>query len=219
MSKPSDYYLAARPEVTHLLPEKYTKVLEIGCGEGNFKKNLTQPCEYWGIEPVKETAEIAKKNLFKVLNGTYQEMHTELPDKYFDLVICNDVIEHMVDHDQFLEMIKGKLADDGCIVGSIPNVRFVGNLIELLFKRDWRYRDDGILDRTHLRFFTLKSLKRTFLEHNYTILEFKGINTALPKLRSLKKIIKHLLFRLLEIITLGGSRDIKYLQIGFRIKR
>lgn len=219
MGKSNNYYLGARPEVTDFLPEYYTKVLEIGCGEGNFSNNLTQTCEYWGIEPVKETAEIARNNLFKVLNGRYEDVQTELPNNYFDLIICNDVIEHMVDHDQFLEDIKQKLLPGACLVGSIPNVRFIGNLIELLFKRDWQYRDEGILDRTHLRFFTEKSLKRSFTKHKYKIDMFHGINSALPKLRSLKKIIKYLLFRLTEIITLGGTRDIKYLQFAFRIKQ
>lgn len=212
------YYLGTRPELKPFLPDNYTKVLEIGCGEGNFIKNLTKQCEYWGIEPTEHAAAIAEQNLFSVLHGTYQDVHAKLPERYFDLIICNDVIEHMVDHDRFLEEIKQKLSPDGCLVGSIPNVRFIGNLIEVLFKRDWRYREDGILDRTHLRFFTEKSLKRTFEQHNYKIVKLQGINSALPRLRSLKKIIKYILYRLTELITLGGSRDIKYLQFAFRIR-
>ncbi len=219
MSNPADYYFGIRPELRPFLPQQYNKVLEIGCGEGNFISNLTHKCEYWGIEPTHNAAESAKRKLFKVLQGTYDDVKAVLPEQYFDLIICNDVIEHMVDHDQFLEDIKQKLSPTGCLVGSIPNVRFIGNLIEILIKRDWRYRDDGILDRTHLRFFTGKSLKRTFEQHSYKVEKLQGINSALPKFRSLKKIVKHILYRLTELITLGNTRDIKYLQFAFRVKK
>lgn len=214
----SKYYGGIRPEVASILPGHYSKVLEIGCGEGNFSHSLTLPCECWGIEPVIAAAEIAKTKLFKVLRGTYQEVQSALPDNYFDLIICNDVIEHMVDPGEFLEMIKLKLSDDACLVGSVPNVRFVGNLKELLLERDWQYKDGGILDRTHLRFFTQKSLQRTLQEHQYRIEIFEGINSSLPKWRSLRKLIRYVGYRLTEVLTLGSTRDIKYRQFAFRIR-
>lgn len=80
-----------------------------------------------------------------------------LPDQHFDMVICNDVIEHMVDHDHFLEHIKTKMRPGACIVGSIPNVRHLTALFKLLVAKDWPYSASGILDRTHLRFFTENS--------------------------------------------------------------
>lgn len=210
------YYDYARSEVAEFLPSQYLKVLEIGCGEGNFRSNMKDSCEYWGVEPFGDASKTASHKLYKVLMGTYEEVFDQLPDNYFDLIICNDVIEHMHDHDLFLQSIKQKMTRDGVIIGSVPNVRYLKNLFSLLIEKDWMYKDAGILDRTHLRFFTYKSLKRIFLENNYLIEELHGINAIEFKFRSAKRfmqsIIASLLFRLL-----GG--DTRYLQFGFRIRR
>jgi 2-polyprenyl-3-methyl-5-hydroxy-6-metoxy-1,4-benzoquinol methylase len=206
MSSRSQYHEGIRPEVVKFIPGTYSKVLEIGCGEGNFSSHFNQQCEYWGVEPFQAAAGIASNKLFKVLAGTYEEVYEQLPDGYFDLIVCNDVIEHMVNYDAFFQTIKRKMKKDSFIMGSIPNVRFFGNLTELLIKKDWEYKDSGILDRTHLRFFTEKSIKRTFIEHKFIIEEFCGIcgysSTNLKKW--------------LQICVLGG--DTRFLQFGFRIK-
>jgi len=206
MDTPSLYYEGIRPEVVKFIPSLYSKVLEIGCGEGNFHTHINQKCEYWGVEPFQAAAKIASSRLFKVLTGTYEEVYDQLPDSYFDLVICNDVIEHMLDYGAFFQTIKHKMKKGSFIIGSIPNVRFFPNLTELLIEKDWEYKDSGILDRTHLRFFTEKSLKRTFIEHEFIIEEFCGICRYSSK--NLKE--------WLQIYILGG--DTRFLQFGFRIK-
>ncbi len=177
MKKKMLYYQRQRPEIAMLLPRQYSKVLDIGCGAGKFRDNLTQENEYWGIEPVDSIAKIASEKLDKVLIGTYQEIHSHIPNDYFDLVICNDVIEHMPDHEEFFQSIKAKIKKDGCLIVSIPNVRYISNLFELLVKKDWEYKNRGILDRTHLRFFTKKSLIRTITDNGFTIVIFTGINS------------------------------------------
>ena len=103
-----EYYDQVRPEVARLLPENYSKVLEIGCGKGLFRNNLTKENEYWGVEPVESQAKEAEKHLDKVLHGIYDDVADEIPDHEFDLVVCNDVIEHMVDHEKFFRDIKKK---------------------------------------------------------------------------------------------------------------
>lgn len=70
MSESSVYYNQSRPEVAQFLPPDYEKVLEIGCSEGNFRSNLKESCEYWGIEPVKSVAEVAAtRNLHRGFDG------------------------------------------------------------------------------------------------------------------------------------------------------
>lgn len=211
MTKESSYYSNIRAEVAAFLPKRYHRVLEIGCGAGNFYGNVNQHCEYWGIEPFQPAAKIAAKTYDRVLMGPYEEVLEELPGDYFDLVICNDVIEHMTDHNMFFQTIKHKMAKDSYIVGSVPNVRYFYNLLELLVRKDWLYRDDGILDRTHMRFFTERSLKRTFAENNFVIEELHGINRMPIKSTSIKDVIK------LFLIYFIGT-DSQFLQFGFRIR-
>ena len=209
MNNSTEYYQTERREVSGLLPKQYSKVLEIGCGAGRFRNNLNQEHEYWGVEPVESIAKLSKEKLDKVLVGTYQEVENLIPNNYFDLIVCNDVIEHMPDHDAFFQSIKQKIKKDGCLVASIPNVRYIENLSELLIKKDWEYKNEGILDRTHLRFFTRKSLVRTLSNNDFSIKQITGINRYQPG--SLRN---RLLYRL--AILLFGS-DIQYLQFGIRV--
>jgi len=211
MNDTSSYYRFRRHEVAALLPEDYTKVLEIGCGTGVFRDNLNQEHEYWGIEPVESIAKVASNKVDKVLIGTYQETCSQIPNDYFDLVICNDVIEHMPDHDEFFQSIKKKMDKDGCLIASIPNVRYIKNLFEVLVKKDWEYKSAGILDRTHLRFFTKKSLVRTIIDNGFSIDQLTGINPYRPPslLKRCMSIFSILLF----------GRDVEFLQFGIRIKK
>lgn len=205
-----DYHRGLRPEVAEFLPVNYSRVLEIGCGEGEFSSHLRAGAECWGVEPDGSAATIARSRLHRILQSTFAEAFPLLPNSYFDLVICNDVIEHMVDHDEFLRRIQEKLAENACIVGSIPNVRYVGNLARLLIRKDWEYQDAGVLDRTHLRFFTQKSLKRTLLKHGFRIEALAGINAIANDWRNMRTLGK-----LMLVAALGS--DTRYLQFAFRI--
>ena len=167
------YYRYAREDVFALVPTGVRRVLEIGCGAGRFRTNFPADVEYWGVEPVAEAAREAV-GLTRVLVGTLDEVAASLPDGYFDLVVCNDVLEHMADPQKALATIRAKMAADGRLVGSLPNVRSVWVLLDLLFRRDWRYRESGVLDSTHLRFFTFKSARRLLTESGFEIEVFRG---------------------------------------------
>lgn len=201
------YYDGRRPDLKRFIPKRYQRVLEIGCATGGFRENFGD-CEYWGVECVEEIAEQARTRLDKVLTGTFDEVFEQLPDQYFDTVICNDVIEHMVDHEAFLKKIKRKISRGGRLMGSIPNVRYVHNLLELIYQKDWAYREEGILDHTHLRFFTLKSLKRSLQSNDYEIETLEGINDCFPK--RWYRIPLSLLFHVSRF-----GRDSRYLQFYF----
>lgn len=230
MTKHASYYQGERPEVLPFLPAHYSRVLEIGCGDGGFRLLVRKDCEYWGVEREAPAARAAEQQLDKVLAGAFEEVYAQLPEHYFDLVICNDVIEHLPDHARFLGEIQEKMGTGGYLVGSIPNVRYYKVLVSLLLLRDWRYTTKGILDSTHLRFFTRKSLARTFREHGFQVDRLQGINSAVylkPKyctsilrttLNSVKFALRFLFFLLLDVATLGHSADIKYAQIAFRVR-
>jgi 2-polyprenyl-3-methyl-5-hydroxy-6-metoxy-1,4-benzoquinol methylase len=215
-----NYYSATRPEIRSIIPSyevdvNSPRILEIGCGTGNFRNNFSYPVEYWGVEPFDNAAQIASDVLDRVLIGTYEKIHNELPNNYFDCVVCCDVIEHMENPSGFLNSIKDKIKPDGCLVGSIPNVRYITNLYKLLFEKDWCYTDAGTLDRTHLRFFTEKSLRKLFLDCGFEIELFYGINSISISTRTWR----YFIFTVLSVLaTKFFLKDAKYFQFSFRVK-
>ena len=117
----------------------------------------------------------------------------------------------MSDYEDFLNSIKNKLINDGSFIASIPNVRYLKNLFELLVKKDWEYKNGGILDKTHLRFFTKKSIVRTINENGFLVELIFGINPF-----GNNSILKYCISLL---ATLLFGRDVKYPQFGLRAKK
>lgn len=205
------YFDQSRPELQPFLPSNPKRILEIGCGSGNFITHFRNDVEYWGIEPNPPSVAKATLKLNKVICGYYDDVAYQIPDDYFDLVICNDVLEHIDRYQKFLSEISKKLNGQGYIVGSVPNVRFVTNLFNLLIKKDWQYTKSGILDKTHLRFFTEKSLRRELLDMQFSIERFGGLNPVKYEGSIFKFIVKYVM-----VILFGW--DVRFLQFGFRIK-
>lgn len=208
-------YSGCRHEMVHFLPHTACKsVLEIGCGLGGFRNYLPTTCEYWGVDPhaPSQSSSSCQSNKVMFLTGTYEEVCQKIPNRFFDLVICNDVIEHMAKPEQFLESIKAKLSDGGVIIGSIPNVRHLRILGQILLYKDWHYTDWGILDRTHLRFFTMKSFRRMVVQAGYEIVTLKGLYKG-----KFTGVYKYL-FWLQFIPALFLGFDTPYSQFGFSIK-
>ena len=150
---------------------------------------------------MEKEAIIAKEIVDKLFIGNCEKYINDLPDNYFDAIYFNDVLEHLADPYSVLEDLKCKLAPNGVIISSIPNVRFFRTFSKVVFLKDWKYDDFGIMDKTHLRFFTNKSIKRMYEELGYEILIHEGIN----KSRSLKPI-------LFNFLTFFSQMDIRVLQ-------
>lgn len=188
------------------IPINSKRILDIGCGGGNFAVAVQKRnnAEVWGVEPDEEACKIAESKLRKVLCGTIERVESILPTSFFDVIIFNDVLEHMVNPQTALGIAKNALIDNGIIVVSLPNVRYFQTIVELLYRKDWQYQDSGILDRTHLRFYTEKSARRMFEEEGFTLLSVDGINP-----------IKNPWFKVFNLISLGYIRDMKFLQHVF----
>jgi 2-polyprenyl-3-methyl-5-hydroxy-6-metoxy-1,4-benzoquinol methylase len=207
----------SRPEVMKLLSplKQGLRVLEVGCGEGAFSAQIPDTNETWGIEPDVRSARIAEGRLNRVLTGVFEETKNQLPIGYFDLIVCNDVVEHMTDHDAFLRTIKNYMAPGCRLVGSVPNVRYYKNLFNLVVLRDWHYQDAGILDRTHFRFFTFRSVRRGLSEAGFEVKKLEGLNKELQSGWNCRVLAERLFQILLSLISVGTAQDIKFIQIGF----
>jgi 2-polyprenyl-3-methyl-5-hydroxy-6-metoxy-1,4-benzoquinol methylase/Tfp pilus assembly protein PilF len=149
------YYGSARPELQCHVPQRAKRILDVGCGEGAFGHSLKArgAKEVVGIETVEAAWKRAKNVLDNALLGDIEKIELPYEDGYFDCITCCDVLEHLVDPAAALRKLSRVLAPDGQFVISIPNVRFF-QVVEALAHGRWPYGDSGILDRTHLRFFT-----------------------------------------------------------------
>ena len=185
-NKPDQYFGHERNEMLAFLPATAKCVLEVGCGRGIFAAAIKKKtdAEVWGMELVEKEAEISKAVIDKVFVGPCEDHISTLPDDYFDVAYFNDVLEHLVDPYTVLGVIKNKLKVDGVVISSIPNMRFHKVLKNLVIHGDWEYKDQGILDRTHLRWFTKKSIKNMYEDLGYTVDEHVGISPT----RSIKPI-------------------------------
>jgi 2-polyprenyl-3-methyl-5-hydroxy-6-metoxy-1,4-benzoquinol methylase len=172
------YYRRRRPEMLRFVPATAKRVLEVGCAQGAFAAMVKERtrAEVWGIEFNPQAAARARAVIDRVLVGDADEQIAELPGSYFDAIVCNDVLEHLVNPCATLTHLRRKLKPDGVVVASIPNIRYAPALSKVVFRKDFPQDDEGVFDRTHLRFFTRKSIVRLFETAGFTMQRIKGIN-------------------------------------------
>lgn len=202
-----EYEYLRRPEVAAILPLGAGSVLDVGCGRGGFGESLraTYPtARLTAIEPVDAMARDAENNYDEVLRGFFPDVLADRPNERFDVVVFNDVIEHIFDSTTLLSAVTQRLSPRGVIVASIPNVRFLKVSAALLFRGQWEYTDDGILDRTHVRFFTRASITTMFADAGYTVEKMVGLNAPWDVAAK---------YRPLQVIP-RRFRDVFYLQYG-----
>ena len=172
------YYQHERAEMLAFIPPSVTRTLEVGCGTGNFSKLIKDKlgAETWGIEYQPDAASLAAQKLHRVLTGSVESALPDLPRHYFDCIIFNDVLEHLVDPYSTLISVQGLLKETGVVVASIPNIRHWPEFVDYTLRGNWNYVNNGVLDRTHLRFFTKKSIIGTIALCGYALINIQGIN-------------------------------------------
>ena len=210
----TNYIKSNRPEMLRFITNNPKTSLEVGCREATHSKLLKETLgieETWGIEPEKNETMIAEaeENLDHFISDYLTENTKGLPANYFDLIVFNDVLEHMYDPWEVLIQTKKLLSDDGNIVISIPNMRHKSVLKELLFNDNFEYREEGLLDVTHIRFFTEKTLRKMLHECGYEIIKIDSLSTDRIKLRK----------RFFNFITNNKFKTLNTFQFGITAKK
>jgi 2-polyprenyl-3-methyl-5-hydroxy-6-metoxy-1,4-benzoquinol methylase len=155
---PIAYYANARADVLRRVPPTVRAVLDVGCGAGALGAKIKQrqnACVV-GVERVAEQARRAAAVLDTVHIGDVSALDLPYPPGSFDCLVYSDVLEHLPDPWAVLARHRPLAARGATLIVSLPNVQFVGVVLGLLRGR-WEYRARGVLDRTHLRFFTRRS--------------------------------------------------------------
>jgi methionine biosynthesis protein MetW len=145
------------------------RVLDVGCGTGFLARLLmdSRGAQVVGIEPDLARTEAAKARGIDARHGFFDETMVQNLGK-FDVVIFADVLEHLPDPASVLQLTRQVLAPGGVVIASIPNIAHWSVRWELLCGR-FDYHDCGIMDATHLRWFTERSVRNLFESSGYQV--------------------------------------------------
>jgi 2-polyprenyl-3-methyl-5-hydroxy-6-metoxy-1,4-benzoquinol methylase len=150
----TDYYHHSRHEIEPLLPKRAVRILEIGAGAGltlKWLKSIYPEAETTGVELNLDLREQLEKNADVAIMGDIDDCLAAL--KSYDLILLLDVLEHLIEPDNALRNIVQRLENEGQVIVSVPNIAHLKVSVPLLLQRRFAYRDAGILDRTHVKFF------------------------------------------------------------------
>ncbi len=173
------YHDNTRVEIASFITEPPALVLDVGCGGGATGKLIKEKfpgARVVGIESNPQAADHARAYLDDVICGDLYEIpfSTRLGRAPVDLVLLLDVLEHLFDPWRALQRIHSWLTPGTRVLASIPNVRNLKTLDDLAGGR-WRYEANGVLDITHVRFFTKASLRELFEDTGYDIFDMQPL--------------------------------------------
>ena len=174
LSKPSELrdvdYFHTVSNIIYTIVKKTSRVLDVGCSTGRLGEKLRREksCYVVGIEMNPERSELARRRLDQVLVGDVEQMNElPFPTESFDTVIFADALEHFKSPDAVLASVSHYVKSGGQGVFSIPNTANWSVRAKLLLGK-WDYKDRGLLDSTHLRFYTLRNARRLLVDGGYT---------------------------------------------------
>ncbi len=175
------------------------RILEVGCSAGYLSEMFTHTgCTVTAIELDQAEAEKARPYCSRIIIGSIEDPNIlQAAAGTYDVIVCADVLEHLRSPLSVLERLGSYLHEDGCFIVSLPNVANWKVRISLLLGR-FEYADEGILDRTHLRFFTIASARQLLERAGCQIDQFHPAATRMPLflVRSFPSLFAvHLIFR------------------------
>lgn len=163
--KPSSYFSNSRDDLVGLLrTTEASAILELGCGAGGTGRSALQAGKagrYVGIELSESAANAARQHLSEVIVGNVEQLDLARFDASFDALIVSEVLEHLIDPWGALERLVRCVKPGGEIYASSPNVAQWQLILNLIGGR-FDYEASGVMDRTHLRWFTPQTYRQMF---------------------------------------------------------
>jgi 2-polyprenyl-3-methyl-5-hydroxy-6-metoxy-1,4-benzoquinol methylase len=197
--KSESYFSHARKEIATLLPLQCGRVLEIGCGSGatlGWLRQSRRASHTVGVEIAEIAANHAKSNVDEVYCVDFERVELPAPNADFDVVLCLDVLEHMVNPWSAVDrLVSHYLKPGGVLIVSLPNVRHYSVVLPLLFRGRWDYEDAGLLDRTHLRFFTRRTAISLLAHPKLAVVRDKDAGLDLSSRKGLFNVLTFGIFR------------------------
>ncbi|WP_337188864.1 class I SAM-dependent methyltransferase [Phenylobacterium sp.] len=182
--KPLSYFSNARLDIVRLLPaDPHAAVLELGCGAGGTGRAVLEAGRagrYVGIELSPSAAEVADKHLTEVLVGDVEAIDLRPLADAFDVLIISEVLEHLTDPWRTLQRLAGCLKPGGRVYASSPNVAH-WSVIRSLLRGRFDYGEKGVMDRTHLRWFTPATYGELFRSAGLEVLELGPVTPLRSK--------------------------------------
>ncbi|MFJ5964372.1 glycosyltransferase [Bacillus sp. NPDC093026] len=174
--------ITPHPYFASMLPKDAKNVLDVGCGAGATGLELLnrQPVDMYGVEVDSLKAKIANAYYREVTQAAADEYPWSEKENFFDAILFSDVLEHISDPWQTISQAYASLKPGGVIICCLPNMLHAEVLLPLM-TGDFTYQDVGILDRTHLRFFTPKTMRALFPEALFDIIIEKRINVHIDQ--------------------------------------
>jgi 2-polyprenyl-3-methyl-5-hydroxy-6-metoxy-1,4-benzoquinol methylase len=171
-SKSLTYFSSARHDfVSELRRNANAKILEIGCGVGDtgalalFEKKCGCYC---AVEMCQDAAEKAKEKITQVVVGNVENVELPWSPATFDALILSEVLEHLADPWATLRRLRATMKSGGLVFASSPNISHY-RVIAMLLRGEWTLADYGLMDRTHLRWFTPKTYREMFESCGYCV--------------------------------------------------
>jgi len=197
-----------RDDFLDLVPRGTRRLLDVGCGSGGLSIRLKEKgIETVGVEKDKKLYSLAKEKLDAVILGDIENLKLNYPEGYFDCILYADILEHLIEPLNILEKHKIYLQKDGCVIASVPNVRYYKIILRLILSGAWDYNDAGMLDSTHVRFFGLVNIVELFEKAGYEIVEIR------------RNVIAARGFRVLNFIFFNNLKDFLTYQYYIKAKK